>query len=685
MNTQIKHSPLAPKKPTKLTYHGKLFTDPYYWLRDKENPEVLAYLKAENAYTKSLMADTEELQTELFNEMKARIQQDDQSVPVYDNGYFYYTRTEKGKQYEIHCRKYNNLDAEEEILLDENELAKDKAYFSLGEFTVSSNNQFLAYSVDFEGDEIYQIFILDLRTNCLKKHAVQQSYYGLEWGNDNKTIFYTKLDDSHRPYQVWEHNIDANSKNDELLFEELDASYFIEISKTKDQNYLLINLNSQITSEVWFKDLQDDGSKPQIVAERQQGIEYEIDHYQAEFFVLTNKDGATNFKLMKTQVVSPQAANWEEVLPYDKNHYLQGLECFKEYFVLEERVQGLQQIRVFDSSFQNEYVIPFKDEAYSVSIGDNPEFESTELRLHYRSLVTPNTTYDFDLKTKNLIERKVQKIPSGYRPELYCTERIFATANDGEKVPISLVYKKSLKKQKGKPLYLYAYGSYGVNVDPYFSIANLSLLDRGFVFAIASIRGGSEKGRTWYEDGKFLNKKNTFTDFIACARHLIQNNYTTKETLVANGGSAGGLLMGAVANMAPELFHTIVADVPFVDVIHTMMDESIPLTVIEYDEWGNPNNKKFFEYMLSYSPYNNVTKQGYPHILVTAGLNDPRVQYWEPAKWVAKLRDLKTDNHLLLLKTNMDAGHSGVSGRFDRLKETAFEFAFIFKTLKENK
>ena len=681
MNQLAISPPQAKQVPVQLNYHGKNYTDFYYWLRDKENEDVLEYLRNENTYTEDVMRDTVDLQNSLFEEMKARVQENDQTVPVFENGYYYYTRTEEGKQYQIHCRKKGSITAEEEILIDENKLSKGKAYFSLGEFAVSPNNNLLAYSVDYEGDESYQIFILNLTNNTLNQFSVQETYYGLEWDNDNQSIYYTKFDESHRPFQVWRHQINADAATDELVFEEPDASYFVELSKTKDNAYLLLNINSQITSEVWFKDANISTNEFTCIRKRELSVEYEVDHYKNTFYIITNKDKATNFKLMKIAVADIDHNQWEVVLPYNESHYLQGLECFEHYFVIEERVNGQQQIRVFDQHFQNEYSIPFQDEAFAVKVGDNPEFESKLLRLHYRSLVTPNTTYDFDLEQRKLIERKVQHIPSGYDANEYTTERIFATASDGEQVPISLVYKKSLKNQTGNPLYLYGYGSYGVTVDPYFSIAQLSLLNRGFVFAIATVRGGSEKGRTWYEAGKFLQKKNSFTDFIACAEHLIEHGFTTSKMLVANGGSAGGLLMGAVANMAPELFKTIVADVPFVDVINTMMDETIPLTVIEYDEWGNPNDEQFFEYMLSYSPYDNVEAKNYPNLLVTAGLNDPRVQYWEPAKWVAKLRELKTDQNLLLLKTNMDSGHSGASGRFDRLKETAFEYAFILKTL----
>ena len=674
--------PKAKKQPVTLTYHNQPFSDDYYWMRQRDNQDVIDYLTAENNYTNAVMQDTEQLQQQLFDEIKARIQEEDQSVPVFEDGYYYYTRTEEGKEYAIHCRKKGSLTAEEEILLDENKLAEGENYFQLGEFAVSPNNQFLAYSIDTEGNEAFTIFILDLQTGQLNEYLVKDTYYSLEWTNDNKAIYYTKFDEAHRPYQLWRHQVNQDASTDELVFEEEDASYFLEISKSKDNEYFFLQLGSQITSEVWMKQAHTIEGDFALIEPRAVGVEYDVDHYKGKLFILTNADGAINFKLMQTSINQPNKEHWQEVFAYNAKHYLQGLECFEHNFVLEERVNGQQQIRVFTTDFKNEKIITFKDKAYSVRLGDNPEYTTNLLRLHYRSLVTPNTTYDYNMESGELIERKVQTIPSGYQAKNYTTERLYATADDGAEIPISLVYKKGLSNGP-KPLYLYAYGSYGVNIDPFFSIAQLSLLNRGFVFAIANIRGGSEKGRDWYENGKFLNKRNTFTDFITSAKHLINEGYTQPELLVANGGSAGGLLMGAVANMAPDLFHTIVADVPFVDVINTMMDETIPLTVIEYDEWGNPNDKQYFDYMLSYSPYNNVEPKNYPNLLVTAGLNDPRVQYWEPAKWVAKLRELKTDDNLLLLKTNMDAGHSGASGRFNRIKETAFEYAFILKTLNQ--
>ncbi len=673
--------PLAEKNPKALTYHNEEFIDDYYWLREKENPKVIQYLEDENAYTNSKMADSLDLQKQLFSEIKARVKEDDSSVPVLEDGYFYYTRTEEGQQYKIHCRKKQTLDAEEEVLLDENILAKGKEYFVLGEFTISQDNQLLAYSIDSDGSEKFEVFVLNLFTRESYPISIPETYYGLEWSNDNCHLYYTKLDDAHRPYQIWKHNIQKNIRHDQLIFEELDEAYFVDISKSKDHQFIFADVTSQVTSEIHFLDANNAESKFKCITPRQYAVEYNVDHYKGEFHLLSNLGSSINFQWFKTKIDTVSAEEWTPVLPYEKEHYLLELDFFEDYIVLEERYNGLKQIRVFQSDLKQQHVISFDEQAYAVSLGDNPEYATDQLRLSYRSMVTPNTTYDYDMGKRELTVRKVQEIPSGYDSSKYESKRVDVLARDGEKIPVSFVYRKDQLTQDGNPLYLYAYGSYGISVDPFFSVAQISLMDRGFIFAIAHIRGGSDKGRDWYENGKFLHKKNTFYDFIDVGQYFVNQGLTTSDLLVANGGSAGGLLMGAVANMAPDLFHAIVADVPFVDVVHTMMDESIPLTVIEYDEWGNPNEKLYFNYMKSYSPYDNVQQKEYPHLLVTAGLNDPRVQYWEPAKWVAKLRDFKTDDHLLLLKTNMDAGHAGKSGRFERIKETAFEFAFLLKVL----
>lgn len=674
-------SPLANKKLKSLTYHGKEYNDPYYWLREKENPEVIQYLNDENVYTKSMMTGTEDLQETIFQEIKGRIKEEDESVPVFEDGYFYYTRTEQGKQYRIHCRKKESLEAKEEILLDENLLAEGHDYFSLGEFTISVDNQLLAYSIDLNGSEEFEVFVLNLVTREVKPISISNTYYGLEWANDNKHLLYTKLDHAHRPYQIWLHDIHQPVESDKLLFEEKDESFFVDVNKSKDNQFIFANVGSQVTTEVHFLDANQPNNKFICITERQYGVEYDVDHYKGQFHILSNVGESKNFQWFTTTVGSSKTAEWNPVLPYNADHYLLELDFFTNYIALEERYKGLRQIRIFSPDLLDVHTLQFDEEAHTVNLGDNPEYNTQLLRIHYRSMVTPNTTFDYDMKTRSLLTRKVQEIPSGYQKDLYESKRIFVEAEDGEQIPVSYVYRKDKLTTGGNPLYQYAYGSYGVTVDPYFSVAQLSLLDRGFIFAISHIRGGSDKGRDWYEQGKFLHKKNTFFDFIQIGKYFIDQGLTTPDLLVANGGSAGGLLMGAVSNFASDTYHSIVADVPFVDVINTMMDESIPLTVIEYDEWGNPNDKVYFDYMQSYSPYDNVEAKDYPNLLVTAGLNDPRVQYWEPAKWVAKLRDIKTDNQLLLLKTNMDAGHGGKSGRFERIRETAFEFAFLLKTL----
>jgi len=651
-------APIAEVKPKSLNYLGKEFIDNYYWLREKESEEVINYLKAENDYTTSMMKHTEELQNDLYEEIKSRIKEKDMSVPVFEDGYYYYSRTEEGKQYSIYCRKKGSLDALEEVLLDGNVLAKGKEYFKLGEFAISPNNNILAYSADYNGSESYTIYIKDLETGKLAKETIPDSYYGLEWANDNEHFFYTKFDNTHRPYQLWRHRLGTAGDKDVLVFEELDESFFLGIDKSKDDSFLFLDLGSQITSEVHYLDANKPEGEFKVIQPKLKGVEYSVEHFKGDFYILTNSDGAQNFKLVKAPTTSPSKNNWEPVFPYDKNRYLRGFEPFENYFVISERVNGQTSIRILDNKTMEDYDLPFDEPAYSVSLGDNPTFRTSKLRLYYGSLATPQTVFDYDLVKKEFKTLKVQEVPGGYDSKEYVSERIFAKAKDGAEIPISLVYKKGFKHDGAAPCYLYAYGSYGANMDPYFSVSRLSLLDRGFVFAMVNTRGGSEKGRQWYEDGKFLNKKNTFTDFITAADHLIAENYTSAEKMIANGGSAGGLLMGAVANMGGDRFNTIVADVPFVDVINTMMDEDIPLTVIEYDEWGNPNQQKYFDYMMSYSPYDNVEAKEYPNLLITAGLNDPRVQYWEPAKWA--------------------------SGRFDRLKEVALEYAFLLDNLNKN-
>ncbi len=672
--------PVAEIVPKDVSVHNDKRVDDYFWLREKENPEVIDYLKAENAYTETMMAHTEKLQTQIYDELVGRIKETDLDVPVKWGDYFYYNRTEKGQQYSIYCRKAGSLDAEEEVLLDQNELAAGKEYFRLGVFEVSPNHKLLAYSVDTTGSETYTIKVKNLETGALLPDEVPGTYYSVEWANDNKTLFYNTLDPANRPFKLFSHKLGSDTAQDKLLHFEEDEAYFLSLSKTKSQAYLLLELGSSTTSEVWYLDADQPDSGFKLMHPRQHKMEYYVSHHGDKFYIMTNED-AINFKIMQVSVKNPSKKHWKEYLPHRPSVKIDGVEPFRQHLVIYERDQGLEKIRVANLGTKKHHYIEFDEAAYSVGGAHNPDFEGSVLRFHYSSLVTPSSVFDYDMDARSRELKKQKEVLGGYDPAEYQTERLFAMAGDGTKIPISLVYKRGMQKNGKSPLYLYGYGSYGVTIDPGFNSNRLSLLDRGFVFAIAHIRGGGALGRGWYDDGKLFTKKNTFTDFITCAEHLITENYTSRQRLVISGGSAGGLLMGAVMNMRPDLFHAVVAKVPFVDVVNTMLDASIPLTVIEYEEWGNPNEADFYEYIKDYSPYDNVEAKNCPNILITAGLNDPRVQYWEPAKWTAKLRAVKTDDNLLLLKTNMGAGHGGASGRYDHLKEIAFEYAFLFDRL----
>lgn len=672
-------APIAKKILRQDTIHGQILSDNYFWLRDKTNPEVIAYLEAENAYTEAQTAHTKDLQQQLYDEMVARLVEDDLSVPVQKGEYFYYSRTEKGKDYSIYCRKKGNLDAEEQIILDCNKLAEGKEYFRLGVYEVSPNQQILAYGIDDNGSEYYDIYFKNLETGEVLTDKILKTGGSLEWANDNKSIFYSMFDKAHRPYQLYRYTL-GDDKSD-LLFTEEDDRFFLYPIKTKSEAYIILYLGSKITTEFHYLDANTPQDDFKILVPRIQGIELDIAHHGDKFYFLTNEN-ALNFKLMSAPVSSPEKENWTEVIAHDDKAYLNSVEAFKNHLVVYGRKKGYKSITVINFKTNDRYDVAFPEPVYTYWPSDNPDFNSNQIRITYSSLITPRTVYDINLDTKEFESKKVYEVRGGHDKSQYVVERIYATASDGTKIPISLAYKKGTQKNGKNPTYLYSYGSYGASTDPYFSSIRLSLLERGFVFAMAHIRGGSEMGRHWYEDGKFLKKKNTFTDFIACAEHLIKENYTSTEHLAINGGSAGGLLMGAVVNMRPDFFHVVVADVPFVDVINTMLDESIPLTVTEFEEWGNPKDITYFSYMRSYSPYDNVEAKDYPNMLITAGLNDPRVQYWEPAKWTAKLRELKTDNNTLLLKTNMGAGHGGASGRYERIKEIAFEYAFIFDKME---
>ncbi|MFC1683263.1 S9 family peptidase [Candidatus Zixiibacteriota bacterium] len=672
--------PVARVIPRADTLHGDVRIDNYFWLRQRSDPEVLEYLEAENEYTRAVMRHTEKLQQRLFEEMKGRIKETDLSVPARMDDYFYYTRTEQGKQYPVYCRKKASLEAAEEVLLDQNVLAEGKDYCDIWAFKITPDHSLLAYSVDTTGQEIYTIYIRDLAGSGEIIDHIDDNYGVLEWANDNRTIFYITMDEAFRPYKLHRHQLGDDQGADALIFHERDNMFYMNLSKTRSEEYLLLKLESKITSEYHFLDAHRPLEELKIVQPRRHGVEYSVDHRDDTFYILTN-DHAVNFKLMRAPVERPLHDRWEEIIAHRQDVTINDVDLFENHLVLWEREGGLKRVRIMDLRDGQIHNVEFPEPIYTVWPEENPEFRTGLLRFTYTSLVTPESIFDYnlDVRTRELMKQK--EVLGGYDPTGYRSERVMARAADGTMVPISLVYKEGLVRDGTAPLYLLGYGSYGSTIEPRFSSNRLSLLDRGIVYARAHIRGGGEMGREWYQEGKLLKKMNTFTDFIACAEHLIAEKYTSADRLVAVGGSAGGLLAGVVSNLRPDLFGIIVADVPFVDVINTMMDPTIPLTVIEYEEWGNPNDKEYYDYMSAYSPYDNVEAKDYPDMLVTAGLNDPRVQYWEPAKWVARLRSLKTDQNRLLLKTNMGAGHHGQSGRYDYLKEIAFEYAFILDRL----
>ncbi len=670
-------APIAIKKPQLLEIHGHQRQDPYYWMNDRENQEVIDYLNAENTYLKEVMKPTEGLQKQLFEEMKGRIKEQDESVPYFKSEYYWYSRFEKGSEYPVYCRKFGSLKAEEEIILDVNILAEGKSYFQVGQATCSTNQQLLAFAADEVGRRIYTIHFKNLATQEILKDQIPEVTGNFVWAADQRSIFYSKQDpETLRSFQIYKHILGSPTSTDLLVYEELDEEFSCMVHKTKSEKYILIHSESTISSEVRFVQADQPTASFQILQTRIPHLEYAADHYGDHFYIRTN-DQAQNFKLVKAPITNPSKENWIDVVPHRPEVLLEDFDLFSKYLVTQERSNGLTEIHI--QPWEGEgHSLAFEDETYTAYVGTNPEFDTNILRFGYNSLVSPSSIYDYHMVTRQKTLLKQQEVVGGHEPSNYHSERIWAKAADGVLVPISLVYQKSAFSKTGKnPVLLYAYGSYGYSMDAYFSSNRLSLLQRGFVFAIAHIRGGEDLGRAWYEDGKLLKKKNTFTDFIACAEHLVQQEYTSPAHLYAMGGSAGGLLMGAVINMRPDLFNGVIANVPFVDVVTTMLDETIPLTTGEFQEWGNPKDKEFYDYMLSYSPYDNVTAKVYPNLLVTSGLHDSQVQYWEPTKWVAKLRDLKTDQNLVLLFTNMEAGHGGASGRFNPLKEIALEYAFL--------
>ncbi len=674
--------PVAEKIPIRLEMHEHVRIDDYHWLKERDNPKVIAYLEAENKYTEAETAHTAGLQEKLFQEFMERIKQMDMSVPYKRDDYFYYSRTEEGKEYPIYCRKEGTLEGPEQIMLEVNELAKGHKFFAVGGRAVSYNQDLLAYSADTMGRRIYSIHFKNLMTGEQLKDTIEKVTGNIAWANDNRTLFYTRQDPvTLRPYQVYKHVLGSDTSEDELIYEETDETFTCYVFKTKSKKYIMIVSSHTLSTEYRYLDADDADGTFQVFLPRRRDHEYSVDHYKEHFYIRTN-DGAKNFKLVKTPLGATGQENWEDVISHRDDVLLEGTEIFSKYLVVTERKDGLIQIRIKPWSSAEEHYLDFVEPAYSAWPTNNYDYETSLLRYRYTSMTTPYSIYDYDMATKEKKLLKQQEVLAGFDSENYQCERIYAEARDGTRVPISLVYRKGLQKDGTNPLLLYGYGSYGSSMDAGFDPYRISLLDRGFIYAIAHIRGGEEMGRQWYEDGKLLKKKNTFTDFIDCGTHLIKKRYTNSDKLFIRGGSAGGLLIGAVINMQPDLFEGVIAGVPFVDVVTTMLDDSIPLTANEYDEWGNPNVKEYYDYMLSYSPYDNVQEKDYPNLLVLTSLHDSQVQYWEPAKWVAKLRAMKTDTNKLLLRTKMEAGHGGVSGRYKRYRETAFTYAFLIDLAK---
>lgn len=684
VQTQEVAAPVAKQRPYELETHGDVRVDEYYWLRERDDPDVIAYLEAENAYTEAMTAHTKALEDQLFEEIRLRIDETDESVPYRLRDYYYYTRTVEGKDYPIYARKRGSLDAPEEVMLDANALAEGKSFFAIQGIQISEGQDILAFAVDTVGRRIATIRFKNLSTGEMLSDEIPNVTGNMAWAADNRMLFYSRQDpNTLRSYRIYRHVLGTDAAQDEVVFEETDEEYRTYVFRTKSREYIVIGSSQTLSDEYRYLKADDPGGEFRVFVPRQRDHEHSIDHFGDYFYIRTNRPRepgaakAQNFRLARTPLDRTAPEHWEEVIPHRDDVLLQGFEIFRDHLVIAERQDALTQLRVRPWSGEDEHYIEFDEPAYLAYIGNNPEIDTNTLRFGYTSLTTPSSVYDYDMQSRERTLRKRDRVLGGYDPAGYRTERLYAQARDGTRVPVSLVYRRDLRRDGPQPLLLYGYGSYGATIDPSFSSLRLSLLDRGFAFAIAHIRGGQAMGRQWYEDGKLLEKKNTFTDFIDVAEHLIAEGYTSPDRLYVQGGSAGGLLIGAVINMRPDLFHGAIADVPFVDVVTTMLDETIPLTTFEYDEWGNPNDHTYYDYMLSYSPYDNVKAQPYPHLLVTAGLHDSQVQYWEPAKWVARLRARKTDDNRLLLKTNMEAGHGGASGRYRRWREIAFDYAFL--------
>lgn len=674
-------APIAKKYPKSLSIHGDTRIDDYYWLNDREDTAVINYLNAENSYREAMMQHTEAFQKHLFEEIKGRIKQTDESVPYKENGYMYYTRYEEGKEYPIFCRKKGDMNTPELVLLDVNALAQGHEYYQVGNMEVSPDNTLMAYGIDTVSRRQYTLLVKNLMTGEVYSENIPNTSAAVAWAADGRSFFYVLNDpQTLRSYKVMQHHLGEDSSKDRLVFEEKDETFYVDVSVSKSKQYIFIKSSSTVSTEVrWVSSTQADAAFA-VFQPRERDLEYSVEHFEDQFYIITNWK-AKNFQLMETPLAQTSKDHWKVLIAHREDVLLEDMELFQHFLVLNERKNGLTQIRIINQETKAEHYLNFGEETYAAFSSINPDFDTKVFRYGYTSLTTPASTYDYNMESKAKTLLKQQEVVGGYNPKEYESKYIYATAADGVKVPISLVYKKGTPLDGSAPCLLYGYGSYGYSMDATFSSTRLSLLDRGFVFAIAHIRGGQEMGRFWYEDGKLLKKRNTFTDFISCGEYLIAQKYAAKDQLMAMGGSAGGLLMGAIINLRPDLWRGVVAQVPFVDVVTTMLDESIPLTTGEYDEWGNPNDKSYYEYIKSYSPYDNVSAKAYPALLVTTGLHDSQVQYWEPAKWVAKLRALKTDTHPLYMYCNMETGHGGASGRFDRFKEVAMEYAFLLDLL----
>jgi oligopeptidase B len=672
--------PTVEKIKKELTLHGDTRIDNYYWLNERENPKVIEYLEAENAYREAVMKPTEEFQEKLYDEIVDRIKQEDMSVPYFDNGYYYYSRYEKGKEYSIYARKKESLEADEEITLNVPEMAKGHDYYSVSGRNVSEDNKYMAFGVDTVSRRRYDIYFKNLQTKDLLPDILHNTSGYVVWANDNKTVFYTIKDETLRPHKIMKHVIGQDPAKDVEVYHEEDNTFGVWIGKSKSDKYIAIISSQTLSTEVKLIEADNPDKPYKTFLKRERDHEYTVFHHIDKFYILTNWK-AKNFRLMETEEGKTDKKFWKEVIPHRNDILLQNVTIFRDFLALGERKNGIRQLRVLNLVDQSDHYIDFDEESYVVFSSTNKIFDSTVLRFLYTSMTIPSSTFDYDMTTRERILLKMTEVGGGFYPDDYISERLWATVRDDTKVPISIVYHKNTKRDGNSPLLLYGYGSYGSNMEPYFNSTGLSLLNRGFIYAVAHIRGGSEMGRYWYEEGKLLKKKNTFFDFIDCADYLVEQNYTNPSKLFALGGSAGGLLVGAVANMRPDLFKGILASVPWVDVVTTMLDESIPLTTSEFDEWGNPKDKEYYHYMLSYSPYDNVETKDYPALYVTTGLHDSQVQYFEPAKWVAKLRELKTDNNLILLDVDMESGHGGTTGRFKRYKRTARQYAFLMTQL----